>query len=304
MLTETDSAGSPLGYEFARHAELWAKVRFRFEDCELDTDLRELPRGAEPISISPQVFDLLVYLVRNRERVVSKDDLFETVWSGRIVSESTLTSHINAVRKAVGDSGEEQRLIRTIARKGFRFVGSVTDVCASGATAGAVRAVESPKAGVPPGSATEPALALPGKPSIAVLPFQNLSGDPAQDYFADGIVEDIITALSRMRWLFVIARNSTFTYKGRSIDARWRLPRRGGWPTGRRSWGRMTRSRCRGRVTRLPSWLASWMTPWHSSIARSYSIQTWRGHGTPVAGRGSGAASRTSPSGISRTPCG
>ena len=76
--------------------------------------------------MGPQVFDLLVYLVHHRERVVSKDDLLESVWSGRIVSESTLTSHMNAVRKAVGDNGEEQRLIRTVARKGFRFVGAVT----------------------------------------------------------------------------------------------------------------------------------------------------------------------------------
>ena len=86
------------------------------------------PGDRRPSPIGPQVFDLLVYLVQNREHVVSKDDLLEAVWSGRIVSESTLTSHINAVRKAIGDSGEEQRLVRTIARKGFRFVGDVKEV--------------------------------------------------------------------------------------------------------------------------------------------------------------------------------
>ena len=102
-------------------------MHFLFGDYALDIDRRELKRGSELISIGPQVFDLLVYLVQNRERVVSKDDLLEAVWSGRIVSESTLTSHINAVRKAVGDSGEEQRLIRTVARKGFRFVGEVRE---------------------------------------------------------------------------------------------------------------------------------------------------------------------------------
>lgn len=96
-------------------------MQFLFEDYGLDTDRRELKLGSELISVGPQVFDLLVYLVQNRERVVSKDDLIEAVWGGRIVSESTLTSHINAVRKAVGDSGDEQRLIRTAARKGFRY---------------------------------------------------------------------------------------------------------------------------------------------------------------------------------------
>ena len=102
-----------------------------FEDYVLDLDRRELTRGSEAVAIGPQVFDLLVYLVQNREHVVSKDDLLDAVWGGRIVSESTLTSHINAVRKAIGDSGEEQRLVRTIARKGFRFVGEVREADAS-----------------------------------------------------------------------------------------------------------------------------------------------------------------------------
>jgi DNA-binding winged helix-turn-helix (wHTH) protein/pimeloyl-ACP methyl ester carboxylesterase len=99
----------------------------RFDGYDLDTDKRELRRGTELVSVGPQVFDLLVFLLRNRERVVSKDDLIAHVWGGRTVSDSTLTSHINAARKAVGDSGEEQRLIRTIARKGIRFVGEVLD---------------------------------------------------------------------------------------------------------------------------------------------------------------------------------
>ena len=102
-------------------------MQFVFGDYVLDPDRRELTRGAEAIAIGPQVFDLLVYLVQNREHVVSKDDLLDAVWGGRIVSESTLTSHINAVRKAIGDSGEEQRLVRTVARKGFRFVGEVRE---------------------------------------------------------------------------------------------------------------------------------------------------------------------------------
>ena len=106
-------------------------MQFLFEDYVLDLDRRELTRGSKAIAIGPQVFDLLVYLIQNREHVVSKDNLLDVVWSGRIVSESTLTSHINAVRKAIGDNGEEQRLVRTIARKGFRFVGEVRETDAS-----------------------------------------------------------------------------------------------------------------------------------------------------------------------------
>ena len=100
-------------------------MQFLFGNHVLDTDRRELRRGSEPIAVEPQVFDLLIYLVQNRDRVVSKDDLIASVWGGRIVSDSTLTSRINAARKAIGDSGEDQKLIRTIARKGLRFVGAV-----------------------------------------------------------------------------------------------------------------------------------------------------------------------------------
>jgi len=100
-------------------------VQFLFADSVLDVDRRELSRGSETVAVEPQVFDLLVYLVHNRERVVTKDDLIEAVWHGRIVTESTLTSRINAARKAIGDNGVEQRLIRTIPRKGLRFVGEV-----------------------------------------------------------------------------------------------------------------------------------------------------------------------------------
>jgi TolB-like protein/tetratricopeptide (TPR) repeat protein len=187
-------------------------VQVLFEDYRLDPERRELTRGAEAVAMGPQVFDLLLYLVQNRERVVTKDDLLNAVWGGRIVSESTLTSHINAVRKAIGDSGEQQRLIRTVPRKGFRFVGDVSE---AQQPTGALQA-ESAR----PNEPLVPGLALPDSPSIAALPFLNLSGDPEQDYFADGVVEDIITELSRIRWLFVIARNSSFTYKGRAVDVK------------------------------------------------------------------------------------
>jgi TolB-like protein/Tfp pilus assembly protein PilF len=164
--------------------------------------------------MGPQVFDLLLHLVGNRTHVVTKDDLLDTVWNGRIVSESTLTSHINAARKAIGDTGEAQRLVRTIARKGYRFVGDVVEVHAPGESA-----FESAPIMVTSAPADR-VLALPERPSIAVLPFLNLSEEPGQDYFTDGVVDDIISALSRMRWLFVIARNSSFVYKGRAVDVK------------------------------------------------------------------------------------
>ncbi len=186
------------------------KVPFLFENYCLDADRRELKRGSELIAIGPKVFDLLLFLVQNREQVVTRDDLLQAVWEGRIVSESTLTSHINAVRRAIGDTGKEQRLIRTVSRRGLRFVGKTEEqkLLASIPIAASDITSEKPDA----------VLALPESPSIAILPFRNLSGNVEQDYFADGIVEEIITALSRIRWLFVIARNSSFTYKGRTVD--------------------------------------------------------------------------------------
>jgi len=185
------------------------KMLYIFEGYALDTDRRELRRGDAAVALQPQVFDLLEYLIRNRDRVVDKDDLLASVWGGRIVSESTLTSRINAARTAIGDTGEDQRLIRTLRHKGFRFIGAVREEQESAIASGRADAV-----------APMRELPLPERPSIAVLPFANMSGDPEQEYFADGITEDIITALSKWRWFFVIARNSSFTYKGRSVDVR------------------------------------------------------------------------------------
>ncbi len=177
----------------------------------LDPERRELRRGAHPVAVEPQVFDLLVYLLRNRDRVVTKDDLIAAVWGGRIVSDSTLTSRINAARRAIGDRGDQQKLIRTFARKGLRFVADVhtqADVAVSEPAAGASER---------PDDQARSALPLPDRPAIAVLPFSNMSGDPEQDYFSDGISEDIITALSKLRWFFVIARNSSFISKGKAV---------------------------------------------------------------------------------------
>jgi TolB-like protein len=176
-------------------------LHYLFEDYALDTDRRELRRRGELVDLEPQVFDLLSYLVRHRDRVVSKDDLFAAVWNGRIVSESALTTRLNAARTALGDSGDAQRLIRTLRGRGIRFVGAVKEPQSTSTI-----------------DRNEPPLVFPDRPSVAVLPFANLSGDAEQDYLIDGLVEDIISALSRVRWLFVIARQSSFVYKDGPVD--------------------------------------------------------------------------------------
>jgi len=211
-----------------------------FEDFVLDTDKRELRRGANLVSVAPQVFDVLDYLIRNRERVVSKADLVTAIWQGRIISDAALTTRLKAVRNAIGDSGEGQRLIKTLPRKGFRFVGKVQEEQGPGRRLGGGTPLEPPRPALalpdtasiavlpfsngnarqaqvlPPDTIAAPC--LPDRPSIAVLPFSNISGDPQQEYFADGMVDDILVALSRVHWLFVIARQSSFLYKARAAD--------------------------------------------------------------------------------------
>jgi DNA-binding winged helix-turn-helix (wHTH) protein len=161
----------PRRYAASAHNLGWRALLYAFEDCVLDEQRRELRRAASPVPIGPQVFDLVVFLIRNRERVVSQDDLLTAVWEGRIVSESTLRSHIQAARAAIGDTGEAQRLIRTMPRKGFRFVGEVRQQ-----ENGTVPAV--PTEGTPavaPAAAIEPAPA--GAPQ-AVLPVVVASAAP------------------------------------------------------------------------------------------------------------------------------
>jgi TolB-like protein len=186
-----------------------------FDDCEIDLERREFRRGGKAVHVEPQVFDLLAYLAQNGDRLVSKDEIFASIWEGRIVSDSTLTSRLNAARKAAGDSGKEQKLIRTVPRKGLRFVGDVRMQPDNAEPADALN--------IPLDTAHDPtraALLLPDRPAIAVLPFINMSGDPEQEYFSDGISEDLITGLSKLRWFFVIARNSSFTYKGKAVHMR------------------------------------------------------------------------------------
>jgi TolB-like protein len=186
-------------------------LRYLFEDYVFDTDLRELRRGAEVVSVAPQVFDLLDYLIRNRECVVSKDDLIRAVWKGRIVSDVALTTRLNAVRSAIGDTGEKQHLIKTLPRKGFRFVATVQE--------------DQKRTAEPVGSAERsgdrtPTQTSAARLSIVVLPFANLSDDLEQDYFVDGVTESLTTDLSRISGSFVIGRHTAFTYKGKAVDLR------------------------------------------------------------------------------------
>jgi TolB-like protein len=183
-------------------------LRYFFEDYSFDTNRRELRRGPGVIPTTPQVFDLLDFLIRNRDRVVSKDDLISAVWNGRILSDAALTTRLNAARAAIGDDGDKQRLIKTMPRKGFRFVGTVQEVKTS--------------TDQPVGSAEHGGdmTSRPSSPrlSIVVLPFANLSSDPEQDYFVDGVTESLTTDLSRISGLFVIGRHTAFVYKGKAAD--------------------------------------------------------------------------------------
>jgi adenylate cyclase len=260
-------------------------VNFRFADFEIDVARQELRRGGAIVHIEPQVFDLLVHLVRNRHRIVRKDELIDAVWQGRVVSETTLSSRISTARRVLGDSGNDQSLIRTLHKRGFRFVADVDDddptpaavaIESGPRSQGAVHepAEFAPAADpAPAGQGTVPdgrragrnllfaaaviglaALLVPAVwwasapsssvaphakdrfaltseagpsadrlrvPSIVVLPFINLSGDAEQDYVADGITDGLISDLTRaLPGVFVVSRNTAFTYKGRGADAR------------------------------------------------------------------------------------
>ena len=172
----------------------------RFRDCEIDTAKYELRRQGVRVPVEPQVFDLLVFLARNRGRTVTKEQLFSEIWRDRVVSDAALSSQVKAARRAVADDGVAQHTIATVHGRGFRFVAPVESDDAY------------PTSSVTPGE--EPPLPSARKPSVAVLPFANFNADPTEDYFAEGMAEDITTALSKNRWLTVVARNSAFAFRG------------------------------------------------------------------------------------------
>lgn len=182
---------------------------YRVEGNILDTERRELCRSGVLCPLEPQIFDLLEYLIRNRHRVVTRDDVLKAVWHGRIVSEAALNTRINAARRAIGDDGAEQRLIKTIRTRGYRFVGEVQEERPPSAPA-----VHTSEQGRSVG------LTLLDRPSIGVLPFANITGDCRQEPFADGVTEELMTTLSKVAWLVVASRASCFAYKGRAIGTR------------------------------------------------------------------------------------
>jgi TolB-like protein len=178
---------------------------YKFGPFCLDAEGEVLLRGAEPVALGRRAVVLLRTLIERPGVVISKEALIEAAWSGLTVEESNLPVQIAALRRALEEAPGGEHRIDTLPRRGYRFVGTVAkDIHGSIALA----------------SMEASPLSIPDKPSIAVLPFTNLSDDPARDYFADGMTEDIITELSRFRSLFVIARNSTFTYKGRAVDVK------------------------------------------------------------------------------------
>jgi TolB-like protein/class 3 adenylate cyclase/Tfp pilus assembly protein PilF len=173
----------------------------RFRDFEIDNGLFELRQNGRRVPLEPQVFDLLVFLARNSHRTVTKDEIFAEIWAGRIVSDAALSSQIKAARRAVGDDGASQHTISTLHGRGFRFIAPI-----KGETVDAVTGDDGAIAEMPP--------AVVRKPTVAVLPFIDLNQDHGEDVFAEGIAEDVITALSKNRWLNVVARNSAFAFRG------------------------------------------------------------------------------------------
>jgi TolB-like protein len=179
--------------------------RYQFGPFRLDPEAGILFHGADPTMLGQRAIALLRRLLENAGEPVSKDALVEAGWGGLAVADNNLTVQIAALRRVLAEAADAESWIETLPRRGYRYVGPA--VVKNGPDgSGVVRAASAPT--------------LPDKPSVAVLPFSNLSGDPEQEYFADGMVDDIITGLARISWLFVIARNSTFTYKGRAVDVK------------------------------------------------------------------------------------
>src|SRR5215470_16325493 len=230
----------------------------QFEGYTLDFARSSLRTADRNVQLRPKALEVLRYLVENADRLVTKEELIKAVWPNVTVTEEVLTHCVSEVRQAIGDSG--QTIIATVPRRGYRFAAPVSRVAASAAGSSPSPLVEEGRGGgsgrlaaaVPPGSTPtpDPSPAEPrysegsatqqsdgsrqqptsvgggelgragDRPSVAVLPFANLSGDPQQDYFSDGMTEDIITELSRFSELLVIARNSAFQYKGKAVDIR------------------------------------------------------------------------------------
>jgi TolB-like protein len=182
---------------------------FQFNQISIDTAQFRLCVSGNPLSVEPQVFNLLVYLIENRNRVVTRDELLESLWEGKVVTDAALGVCLKDARRAVRDSGAKQSVIKTFHGRGYQFIAETTETTSSSPPTSIDKVIDS-----------SDFLSLPANPSIAVLPFTNMSDDPSQEYFCDGITDDIITILSRVPDMFVIARHSTQVYKNQAVDIR------------------------------------------------------------------------------------
>lgn len=183
---------------------LGSPLVYCFESFELDPGRFELRRAGQAVALEPQVLSLLILLVSNAERLVGKDELAEKVWNNPGISDATMASRLKSARRALDDDGTRQRLIRTVHGKGLRFVGSVSHG-GQGAAAAAAAAIN-------------PAQALDERPSIAVIPFRVIGEAGPLDFLADALADELIADLARLRWLMVIARTSTFRFRGKPLD--------------------------------------------------------------------------------------
>ena len=189
-------------------------MQYSFNNFMLDTELFELRKNDELVRVEPQVLDLIVFLIEKNDRLVSKEELLDCVWTGKVVSESALSSRIKSARKALDDDGAKQEVIKTLHRKGFRFVAHIEVKDKSND-----EPVPEPHIERRSSQTTESVDGkISTKPKIAVLAFSNLSDITEQEYFSDGITTDIIARLSKHRWLDVTARNTTFGFKNKSVS--------------------------------------------------------------------------------------
>jgi TolB-like protein len=175
---------------------------YRFGACEVNPHLRQVTFAGRVLDAQPKTFDLLLYLIENRDRVVDKQELLDRLWPGTVVTESALTQVVRKARALAGDDGDRQAVIKTVQRRGFRFVAALQTGAPTGATRASRLAVRSPDT------------------SLAVLPFVDMSPEQDQEYFCDGMAEEITNRLTRVPGLRVAARTSTFAFKNRADDVR------------------------------------------------------------------------------------
>lgn len=181
---------------------------YRFDNCALDTQIYQLSLSGESVSVEPLVFDLLVYLIEHRGRVVTREELLDNLWKGKVVTDAALGARLKDARRAVGDSGSRQEVIKTLHGRGYQFIAAL------------IENNKSPESHESDEIDSPVDLSLPDNPSIAVLPFSNLTGNSDHEVLCDGLTDDIITILSRVPGLFVIARHSVLTYKNQAIDVK------------------------------------------------------------------------------------